>query len=123
MADTKIRRAAQRVHFRRRVTERLGYPLANSEISKIKQDIRDNTLHELASSVPRLRIYQILVDNRPCVVLYDIHTEELVTFLTLGMWQERKLAKSPADKSTQSLRGTLEDTPAGEVLKKLKENK
>lgn len=111
------RKFAQRKHFRRRVLERLGYALSEHVIEQIKISIEDGTLQGEQSQIPRLTIYKIFVDSRPCVVLYDNVTQELVTFLTLSMWQEREMRQN----SDQPLRVTLEQSSAGEVLKKLKE--
>jgi hypothetical protein len=119
----KLRKRAQNKHFRRRVEERLGYALSEQEINQIKEDALGGQLRELVSPVPRLIIYQIFIDNRPCVVLYDNQTQELVTFLTLSMWQDRRLANNPKTENEESLRTTLENSPAGQVLKQLKESK
>jgi len=117
--NLSVRKHSQQVHFRRRVEERLGYALSEEEIAKIANDIKTGVLVKTPSQIPRLSIYQVLVGSRPCVVLFDNVTQELVTFLTLSMWQARDMA---TDKD-QTLRTTLEDSPAGKVLKTFKEKK
>lgn len=117
MNPKDARKLAQRSHFRRRVLERLGYELAETEIERIKSSIQSGVLVGEPSQIPRLVIYKIFVDSRPCVVLFDNVTQELVTFLTLSMWQEREMKQN----ASQTLRVTFEESPAGEVLKKLRE--
>ena len=118
-----IRKSAQKVHFRNRVKERLGYSLTEDEIDNRTTRICTGELQEIVSHLPSLKIYEILINNRPCVVLYDSETKELVTFLTLSMWQDRKLANSPKGQNVSSLREAIADSPVGEVLRKLKETK
>jgi len=119
--ELKRRRYAQRLHFQRRVMERLGFELSQEEITAIKTDIQTGILTSMATPVERLEIYRVNIGERSCVVVYDKETRELATFLTNEMWQARRLSNAPGVTDPTALKTSLADTPAGQVLQGLKE--
>lgn len=114
--DLKRRKYAQRIHFRRRIKERLGFDLSKEEIQQIKSDIELGFVTPVASHLERLDIYRVTIAKRPCIVVYDTETRELATFLTNKIWQEQIMSNTPYSKDQESLRESLGDTPAGKVL-------
>lgn len=114
--DLKRRKYAQRIHFRRRTKERLGFDLSKEEIQQVKSDIELGVATPVASHLERLDVYRVLIAKRPCIVVYDTETRELATFLTNKIWQEQVMSNTPYSKDKESLRESLGDTPAGKAL-------
>lgn len=119
--QVKLKRNAQRIHFRRRVFERLGYEIRPEEVGKIKQEIRSGTGELLTRPNKRLSLWRIEVGNRKgFVVVYDAETEELVTLMTDSIWQEQDMCNSPHVSDGAELKGSLSDHRGAESLLELR---
>lgn len=117
----KIKRDAQRTHFRRRALERLGYELLEREIARIRQQVRERKAELLTRPDAKLSVWRVDIGARQMVVVYDLETEELSTILTNKIWQEQDMCNSPYSKDEGHLVGTLGDHPKAKALAELKE--
>ncbi len=117
----KLKRNAQRIHFRRRVLERLGYDIRFEEVTKIKQEIQDGTGQLLTRPDKRLSVWRVRIGNREgFVVVYDADTEELVTLMTDSIWQEQDMCNSPHVEDSAGLKGKLSAQRGAESLLELR---
>jgi hypothetical protein len=119
----KVRRSAQQSHFRRRVFERLGFSLAESEISQLIRDIQSKQATLLLRHSLRNSIWRVSVGSHAIVVVYDEETDVPVTVLTESMWQARSVCNSPIVTTTDDLYSALGDHPAAQVLRNLKKER
>jgi hypothetical protein len=115
----KVKRLAQRIHFARRASERLGYELSGAEVIDIRRQVQAGTGELLTRPSDRLVLYRISANGRGMIVVYDNETEELVTMLTEEIWQAQRMFKSPGVNDKADLRESLGGT-AWKELSKLK---
>lgn len=115
----KIRRLAQRKHFSRRASERLGYIISGAEVIDIRRQVQSGTGELLTRPSDRLVLYRIKTSGRSMIVVYDNETEELVTMMTEAIWQAQAMCRSPHVDDKAALRDTLGGS-ALEELGKLK---
>jgi hypothetical protein len=121
MADQrKLKKIAQRSHFRRRAYERLGYELRAAEIRDIKRQITEKRGRLITRPNSRLTLWRVVVNGRTMVVVHDCDTDELATIMTEAVWQAQDMQNSPHVVDETELRGSLADTPAGQALAALK---
>lgn len=119
----KVRKCAQKSHFRRRVFERLGFNLTEEEIKEVVLKIREKRAFLLTRHSLRNSIWRVPVGKRDLIIIYDEETDEPATVLTESMWQERSVCNSPVVDNTQDLQIALGDHPAAKVLRDLKKEK
>lgn len=112
----KLRRYAQRKHFRARARERLGYELNEGEIAVIAQQVRQGEADLITRPSSRLVLWRVLINSRPMIVVQDLETDELVTIMGETIWQNQEMSKSPYVRDAGVLRSSLADTQAGKVL-------
>ena len=113
----KLKRNAQRIHFRRRARERLGYDIPQEEVIRIKREIQNDTGDFITRPNERLSLWRVKIGNRGgFVVVYDAETEELVTMLTDGIWQEQDMRNSPHVEDSTALRSSLASQRGAESL-------
>jgi len=115
-----IKRRAQQKHFARRAEERLGFNLSPTAISGIRNAVRHKHGTLLAQPSLRIAVWRVRYGERNLVVVYDYETEELVTLMTIGMYQETALCNSPGGED-EDLKSRIADTPAGQTLQEMKE--
>ena len=117
----KLKRNAQRIHFRRRVLERLGYEIRLEEVAKIKQEIRSGTGQLLTRPDKRLSVWRVRIGSREgFVVVYDAEKEELVTLMTDSIWQEQDMCNSPHVADGAELKSKLSAQRGAESLLELR---
>ena len=115
-----IKRRAQQKHFARRAEERLGFKLSLTAISGIRNAVERKHGTLLAQPSLRIAVWRVRYGERNLVVVYDYETEELVTLMTTGMYQETALCNSPGGED-EDLKSRIADTPAGRTLQEMKE--
>jgi hypothetical protein len=116
-----VKKRAQQSHFKRRARERLGYALNQTAISGIRNSVQGEHGTLLAQPSLRISIWSVRYGERDLVVVYDHETEELVTLITTGMYQEMAICNSPRGKDADDLKSRIADTPAGKALQEMKE--
>jgi len=77
----KHKERAQRVHFLRRFTERIGYCPGDDTCAEIIRQIRDREAVHLYDQSLRVKIKGVRVNGEPVVVIYDRMRGSLVTVL------------------------------------------
>lgn len=116
-----IKRSAQRKHFKKRAEERLGFALPETTISSIRSAVEAERGTLLARPSLRIGVWRVRHAERDLVVVYDYETEELVTLMTTGMYQETALCNSPRGRDDKDLKSPIANTPAGKALQEMKE--
>lgn len=116
-----VKKRAQQSHFFKRAQERLGYSLSKTAISGLRNAVRGKHGTLLAQPSLRISIWSVRYGERDLVVVYDHETEELVTLMTTGMYQEMAICNSPRGKDADDLKTSIADTPAGKALQAMKE--
>ena len=119
--QVKLKRHAQRIHFRRRVLERLSYEIHPNEVKRIKKDIQSGTGKLVTRPNRRLSLWRVKIGNREgFIVVYDAETAELVTLMTDSVWQKQDMCNSPHVDDDISLKGSLSEHRGAESLLELR---
>lgn len=117
----KLKRHAQRIHFRKRVKDRLGYDIQPDEVRRIRQEIQSGTGVLLTRPDKRLSVWRTKIGNRTgFVVVWDAETEELVTLMTDAIWQQQDMCNSPYVEDDAALKGSFSEARGAESLLALK---
>lgn len=81
---------AQRIHAKRRALHRFGLELNTGDLKAIVEKIQNNKAKFVSRDSLRISKFQVEVDGKQVVCVYDKQRKEIVTFLTLGMVQNEK---------------------------------
>jgi hypothetical protein len=81
---TGSKQAAQKVHCKRRFYERYGIPLTDEMLADAVDQIQHQKGKYMGKQSFRLSIWQVMIAEQECIVIYDRERHSIVTCMPPG---------------------------------------